>query len=584
MAVSMSKKLASLAKKPSKLPLTREQKREVARKKSHPKYISDVFEAAGFTHLKDMSGVDIIFKQRAGDIDELYVAENAIVLVEHTTHGEDNVAAHLIKKKILFDYINSDNSGFVSYLRDNFPAVTAQLNAVYQDHHYEVRIVYASLEPLKDSTKVHVQNVKFLDYPPLRYFRTLSQVVRSSCKYEVLSFLDISPAKFGPRCLSSKSEPSSKFAGSVLPDSQSHFPAGYKVASFYVSAAELIQRSYVLRRDTWREGANIYQRMIQKRKIESLRRHLLDKKGAFINNIIVTLPGSTKLLDEKGNTIDTKDITSVEPSSIQLPDDFNSIGIIDGQHRVFSYYEGGSDEVKISPLRVQQNLLVTGIIFPDGLEQLAKDRFAARLFLDINGNQTKVSPALIQEIGIILKPYAVHSIARSIIRRLNENNGPFNKEFETAFSDGPKIKTTSVVNYGLVPLVRTSSADSLFSAWPEPNKDLLKTENSEQLREEYVKFCAKQVNDFAGAIKVNVDKSRWTADRNAPGAVLTTVIVNGMIHCLIRLSAKNSLGNFDSYRLALKDVGSFDFKPFVSNQYNQLGDALASTYFGIGKP
>ncbi|HTK34417.1 MAG TPA: DGQHR domain-containing protein [Caulobacteraceae bacterium] len=584
MAAAKSKSTKSAPKKPSKSPLTREQKRDAARKKNHPKYITELFEAAGFTHVKEMTGKDIVFNQRSGEIDELYISENVVILLEHTSHNEDNVAAHLVKKKIIFDYISADNAGFVAYLKATFPNLSAKLNPNYQDHHYRVCIVYASLEPLKDSTKLHVQNVKFLDYPPLRYFRTLSQIIRASCKYEVLSFLDISPGEFGARCLQSQSKPSSGFAGSVLPETQSHFPPGYKVASFYVSAAELIQRSYVLRRDTWREGANIYQRMIQKRKIESLRRHLLEKKGAFINNIIVTLPESTKMLNEKGDTIDTTKINSVELSHVQLPDDFNSIGIIDGQHRVFSYYEGGADEVKISPLRTQQNLLVTGIIFPPGLNQLSRDSFAARLFLDINGNQTKVNPALIQEIGIILKPYAVHSIARSIIKLLNEKSGPFNKEFETAFSDGPKIKTTSVVNYGLVPLVRISSPDSLFSVWKEKQKDLLKAENDLSLREEYVKFCAKQVSDFAGAIRANVEKGRWTADRNAPGAMLTTVIVNGMIHCLIRLSSNGAVGEFDYYRAKLEGVGTFDFKPFVSNQYNQLGDALASKYFGISKP
>lgn len=78
---------------------------------------------------------------------------------------------------------------------------------------------------------------------------------------------------------------------------------------------------------------------------------MLDKKGVAINNIIVTLPASTKVLDLAHKQIETDKIKAVQTSKVELPTDFNSIGIIDGQHRVFSYYEGGVNEPQMAVLK-----------------------------------------------------------------------------------------------------------------------------------------------------------------------------------------------------------------------------------------
>lgn len=50
-----------------------------------------------------------------------------------------------------------------------------------------------------------------------------------------------------------------------------------------------------------------------------------------------------------------------------LPDEMNSICIIDGQHRVYAHYEGEEndpDEIEIANLRRKLHLLVTGLVFP----------------------------------------------------------------------------------------------------------------------------------------------------------------------------------------------------------------------------
>ncbi|MGO7039854.1 DGQHR domain-containing protein [Rhizobium acaciae] len=579
------KKPASKKTAPKKLKLTPAQRKANLRTKQHIRSIKDVFTAFGFKHISGMSSKKFQFKGRECDFDDVFLLDNVLVLVEHTAHGEDHVSGHLVNKKIVFDYINQSPAEFIEYVRGNFYDFSSVADPLYQDHHFQVKIVYASLNNLKSSIKAHVQDVYFLDYPYLRYFKNLAATIKASAKWEMLGYLGVNAGEFSKSILSENSS-SNKFNGSVLPESQSHFPAGYKVVSFYVSAGELIQRAYVLRRDSWRENNNIYQRLLGRKKIESLRKHLLDKRGVAINNIIVTLPESTKVLDLSNKQVETDKIKSVQLSKVELPVDFNSIGIIDGQHRVFSYYEGGSNESQMAVLRAQQNLLVTGIIFPENTGELGRDRFSAGLFLQINTNQSKVKPELIQEIGVILRPFAVQSIARRVLRELN-NRGPFSDHFATAFSEGPKVKTATVVSYGITPLVRPNAIDGLFNVWQSANRDLLDKGGvdpsiDEAVVVQFAEFCVKEINTFTGAVRSYVS-SRWTADKSVGDRMLTTVIVNGLFHCLRRICGSGALMSFDEYRDKLSGIENFDFSGFGSNRYNQLGQQLALEFFGIPK-
>lgn len=237
------------------------------------------------------------------------------------------------------------------------------------------------MNTVRAELKRQVPDATYMDYSVVRYFKLLTQTVRRSARHEILAFLGVTYSQFGERILSSSPPARASFPGSVLPESHSNFPPGYKVVSFYIDPAALLSRAYVLRRDGWRERNGLYQRMIIRSKIESVRCYLIEHKRVFVNNIIVTLPDSTKVLDASENTIDPASIKKTQPAAISMSYEFNSVGLIDGQHRVFSYYEGGSSEPVIAPLRKQQNLLVTGIIYPDGISAEDKTRFEASLFL-----------------------------------------------------------------------------------------------------------------------------------------------------------------------------------------------------------
>jgi len=352
----------------------------------------------------------------------------------------------------------------------------------------------------------------------------------------------------------------------------------YKVVSFYIDPHSLLNRAYVLRKDGWRDEGSLYQRMISRSKILAIRKYLESKERVFINNIIVTLPNITKLVDENGDTVDPNKLTKTEPVIIQIPSGFNVVGLIDGQHRVFAYHEGGEFEEKIRRLREKQNLLVTGIIYPDKVKDIEKTKFEANLFLEINSTQTNAKSDLKQAIGLLLKPFSSESIAKATINRLN-NIGPLEDKFERHFYDKDKIKTTSIVSYGIRPIVKLSGSDSFYSIWDNDSKENLHLEEDIELLHDYINFCTDKINDLLIAINIKIDSSKWTTNKNVRNKVLSTTAINGFIVCLRRIITEGKIGDQKFYESKLANIDTFDFNQYKSSQYGRMGRDLYDLYF-----
>jgi hypothetical protein len=293
----------------------------------------------------------------------------------------------------------------------------------------------------------------------------------------------------------------------------------------------------------------------------------------------VTLPHETKLLHEE-KAIETSTLTITKPVTIQIPDGYNIIGLIDGQHRVYAYHEGGDNEMIIGKLRVKQNLLVTGIVYPENVKEEERIKFEAKLFLEINSNQAKAKSDLKQAINVILKPYSSESIARSIVHKLNRK-GPLENVFEEHFYDKGRIKTTSIVSYGMKPLVKLSGSDSLFKLWSKAGKGELTEEKNYHLLESYIDYCSNILSMYFGAIKAHLkDTPKWTMDSKAKNRVLSTTALNGFIICLrMLIESKKTKKSFEEYHASFKDLESFSFSKYKSSQYGTLATELYNKFF-----
>ena len=162
-----------------------------------------------------------------------------------------------------------------------------------------------------------------------------------------------------------------------------------------MSAQNLLQTSYVLRKDNWEESMWLYQRLVDKEKIRGIRSFLASKGSAFYNNIIVALPDTIKFEVKSGEIVDINKIGDFQTCSLLIPDEMNTVCIIDGQHRIFAHYEAPETEKYehiIAPLRKQLHLLVTGLVFPQNMNDADRKKLQSEIFLEINSN-AKMVPA-----------------------------------------------------------------------------------------------------------------------------------------------------------------------------------------------
>ena len=539
----------------------------------------------GFKQVK-ADGVEINVDGRTGEIDDLFVYENVLVLVEYTT-GKPH-SSHILKKKPLFDKIQANVPGFLEIARSKYPQLSACLNEIYDDNHYQLRILYVPLHEATQETIDTCPNVVFVQGGLKKYFFSLGKTIQRSARVEFFSFLRLATEDVGDSVLTS-SVRTHTYSGQLLPASMSSFPKGYRIVSFYADPESIIAGAYVLRRDGWRDNSHLYQRILVRNKIAKMRRYLVDQKRVFVNNVIVTLPSDTDIKESPQKGAPTLD--KARPVSISIPAGYSVIGIVDGQHRVFCYHEGNDTlESKIAQLRKRQHLLITGIIYPPDIKDSARLEFEARLFLEINDTQTRARPALRQDIETIVRPFSGIAVARRVIAQL-ARHGAYAGLFQLAYFDSSsKIKTSSIVSYGLRPLVKFDGDDSLFAAWKNPQKSRLKEREKKSTRgagyeadvellEKYVEFCVRSLNDFFLAAKLSYGPDNWDTESEKPSVLLRPTSINGLIACLRRAIECGMPLSQEAHKKRMGTISSFKFGNYKSSQWNALGEALFTRHY-----
>ena len=339
--------------KKAKPKLTAEQKRANKIKADHIRSVRSTFRNSGFDRVAELAEKEISFGGQAGEFDDAFIYENLIILVEYTASQSSDVTDHLKKKKIIFSKILAGSIDFIGYLRDKFPKFHERLGDLYYEDRYIVKIVYCSRNAYDAAIQAVVDEPAYLDYHLLKYFEKIAATIKLSAQAELLQFLGVEPAEIGQGGKFPKKGSTDPYHGSLLPDEASGYPKGYKVVSFYADAASLLERAFVLRRSGWRGSVEAYQRMLIPAKIEAIRSALKSKKQVAVNNIIATLPTDVNPIQD-GKTVDISQLKRTAPVEIALPIRPNSIGLVDGQHRLFSYYRSREDDPLIAKLRDQQ--------------------------------------------------------------------------------------------------------------------------------------------------------------------------------------------------------------------------------------
>lgn len=595
----MAKRRTKILKK--KVKYTPEQKAQNLLKRTQENEIRTIFKNLGFNRIPNVDGKQIVYKERTTEMDDIFVCENVVLITEYTISKKNN--DHLKDKLHFYNKVLDSEREFLEFIKDE--SKLSGFNKYFDEHikskysinQLKVKIIYCSRFEISEEVKNLAKGIVLLEYPLVQYFKSLTKVIKRTGRYEFFDFIKIKNEEFGDNILDSDLDSKNKYSGHILPEEKSSFKEGFKIVSFYIDADSLMRRSYVLRQEGWRESGNIgyYQRMFEGKKISDMRKYLSEKKRVFINNIIATISEEKiKLYDEKGGELNIDDNgqfvnssqTKVAPAQIEINNECNIIGLIDGQHRTYAYHEGDDQyETELKSLRKIQNLLVTGIIFPKSEKKENRLKFEANLFLEINSNQTNVRSQLKQEIELMINPFSTVAIAKRILIKLNEN-GPLQNLIEQNTFDKGKIKTASIVSFGLKPLIKLDdekSKDNTYYYWKNSEKSKLKLKDSDEfdLLNEYIGYCVEQIRELLIAVKRSLPNEKWcTYSSKTPDGVLNVTFINGILNVLRFLIENDKVDSNSVYSEKLeKGFAEFKFKEFKSSQYRKMGEEIYNEFF-----
>jgi DGQHR domain-containing protein len=180
---------------------------------------------------------------------------------------------------------------------------------------------------------------------------------------------------------------------------------------FYLNPYAVLEFAQVCRRDSlnrnsWADSLT-YQREIHKKKIDEIRNALINTS----NFLPFTFPSSVFVVLNDNCNYDRA------AGTLEIPNTYGSIQIIDGQHRVLAY---AHDSIE-SRFKNSATIAVTAIQF-ENLNEEDIRKNSARLFVEINTNQTKVNPLLLYDIEYdILDKRTPKAISAKILITINQD-------------------------------------------------------------------------------------------------------------------------------------------------------------------
>lgn len=568
-----------------KRPLTEEQKKEKLRKRQEMAFrrkIRSTFSNMGFTSIPT-TNKEFKIGHRVVELDYLFIYENIWIIGEDTC-GKGKNKEHIRKKSEAFQEIQKNVKEFTEWLQREFPEKKSIIDK-YRVDRIKLFYIYISKAQLNisDDEKALYSNLIFWEADTLAYFNRMSQCIYYSARYELFRFLGLTNEQIGVS--GSAGNKTVIKAPIIYPEDITGFRNGIRIVSFMMSAENLLKTSYVLRKDNWEESIWLYQRLIEKEKVKKIRAFVAGKGAAFYNNIIVALPDNVKFEDEAGSIVSATEIGDFQRCSLIIPDEMNTICVIDGQHRIYAHYEAPPSEkyeMKIAPMRKQLHLLVTGLIFPNTMKEADRKQLESEIFLEINSNAKMVPADVLLHIEMIKDPLSDIGIARRVVERLNKKSVFLNR-FELSVLDEGKIKVASIIKFALRYLVTITPADgktSLINFWTGDKKALL--EKDEKILKEYIEFCAENINLYFSAIR-NTFKEVWN---DSTSKMLSVIVLNGFIIAYNRQLGKNGIKDFDFYSRQLKKL-EVDFSkeafPYTSSQYRKFSTQILKEAFGFSE-
>ena len=437
------------------------------------KLIRNIFKKnLGFDYVSD---INIPTGKGGGDIDLVCYDSETLFYIElknGTTAIQDQFANFLMKR-------NSD----LHFLKNNFQKTKTKNILDVKYFFFVPRITVANEKKLNEILSQQPNQEKIFILRNLNEFEELSkQVDKIYAKREFFWQYNVNLPKQQELCVDAICSSLAKRG---------------EMYQFTCLAKDLIKFASVPRRTEDKKKLSNYQRLVSGSRLTKIAENHIDKGGDFVNNVILKLDKEqiqfspyeiffkeNSINNSRNKNAPTEDV-SVGLLKIKM--DFNSAFIIDGQHRLLSYYKSNKN----------------GLIRVSGLVNIRPEQ-EAKYFIDINDNATKVKADLIWDLTADLSPRTDKGIISRIFKELHlKENVIFFQSLSIPSMSG-KNKNISFSG-----LCRTLEDDCTFEhkeKWPNFNAKL---ETNPFYNKEYeVETSAKLISSFFDTVFKDFDSKK----------------------------------------------------------------------------
>ncbi len=252
-----------------------------------------------------------------------------------------------------------------------------------------------------DYTRAEKANIMVVDDNLIQYYADLSRHFGHASRYQFFS--DLYPNMVIPEMIEAVPAIKGKMGGVTF-------------YSFVIEPEILLKIAYISHRAKSNEkSVKTYQRMANKKRLNTIAKYISEKKGIFPTSIVLNIETDNRgLIFEPSIEMAGKNAVL---GTLHLPNRLKTAWLIDGQHRLFAY--SGLPEAKTATLPV--------IAFED-LDASVQQK----LFIDINGEQVRVSKSLLVDLYDDLhwnseRPQdRLLALISKFVKNLNESNkSPF---------------------------------------------------------------------------------------------------------------------------------------------------------------
>lgn len=245
--------------------------------------------------------------------------------------------------------------------------------------------------------------IKLVDSDQIADWTKYFQTMGINLKYHILRAL----SGFSPVIVDSARDPFFRY------DAFRFKTDGKIFYHFLADPESLLKLAYVYRLDLTNPLG--YQRELKKSKIKKINDFLSERGNYFANNLVLSFDSLSD--DDNWSDFEIKQQGAYSDyGTLKIPKQYCSAEVIDGQHRLYGYYDQtGNKKIRkvLESRRVEDRLSVVAITDPDST-------YRPRLFIDINSNQTKVEARRLWALMADVRPMSLMGFTANVVMVLNK--------------------------------------------------------------------------------------------------------------------------------------------------------------------